>query len=637
MIMNSQVPSILTNGIPISGSSIADTGLQLSLDTSEKSIPSMKHPLKGPISLSPTIKSHFKGLPECVGAVKSSDKAAVTAFINGDSNVLIVDIRPFNFYSSSRLKNAYNVCVPTTLLKRPSYDLQQVFNSTSLPSDLKEKLVGHSTPMKILIYDSASSENHISFSLYQTVHKFLRYECYDVSYLNGGIQSVDGLLIDSTVLPLRSPLSPATPQSAKMENADLLNSNLPQTSSDMSKPFLSGFTLPSAAASSQKFFMSIKKNIPKIDTTVKYNHDFRLPENFAEKKDKLPKWLSFFAENFGSDDYSKIIVDKLSQKFTKIEQSEQLRLNMAISNFDESNRCSPHYHVCSPHEGDNVTPLALCPCCDKINYTIPKGIENGYKNRYNNIWPYEHSRVRLVSSPSCAAKRELGDDYFNANYMDYSKLSLTKYIATQNPLESTYEDFWNTVWYNGVKGIVCLNNPLLLAPKTYYGGDQFYLKSQLAIKIGNCEQFDGFAVREISMIKHNTTHKIFHIAYSEWPDFGTPENLSTIFEMLTVKDEKVGSLNDQQPPTSKIPKPWELLVHCSAGCGRTGCFITIDMVLDCFHAKDRQSKYDPWGDDDLVYKAVQFQRQQRISMVQNLDQFVFCYESILNYVVDQLV
>lgn len=627
-MMNTQVPAILTNGVPIS---MPDSDRTLSLDTSARALPPM--PFKSSFSQSPTSKTHFKRLPDGVLPVDPSDKAAVAGYVDG-TDVLIVDIRPFNLYSHSRLKNAYNVCVPTTLLKRPSYDLQQVFCGTSLPVELKEKVIAHSSPMKILIYDGASSEDHVSFALYQTSLKFLKYDCFDVAYLDGGIQLVDNSFMDASLaLPLRSPISPSTPHSAKMSNAEFSATQLPPSFTESNKPFLSGFTLPSATDANQKFLMSVKKNLPKIDTNVKYGYNFRLPEDFANKKDRLPEWLSFFADNYGTDDYSNKIVEKLSQKFNRLEQTEQVRLNMAISNAGNSKHL-PHYHGCSPHEhGDNVTPLALCPCCDKIDYTIPKGIENGYKNRYKNIWPYEHSRVRLVSSPSSAAKKEVGDDYFNANYMEFPKLSLTKYIATQNPLEATYEDFWNTVWYNGVKGIVCLNNPLLLAPKTYYEGDQFYPKSQLEIKVGNFEQFDGFALREISMVKHNTTHKLYHFAYSEWPDFGTPKNFSSIFDMMKMRDEKFVSLIDQKPPTSKIPNPWELLVHCSAGCGRTGCFITIDMVRDCLQVSNVDDKYDAWGSDDLVYKSVQFQRQQRISMVQNLDQFIFCYESILNYVV----
>lgn len=634
--MNSQLPTIATNGIPLldSPSSASPSKHCLSLDTSGGLLP--RSALVSPMApnstgVSPTSK-HFRSLPESVIAVDSKCAEDVQRYLNADT--LVVDVRPFNLYSTSRLRTAHNICIPTTLLKRPSYDLQQVVNASSLPPDVKSKVLHHSLPMKVLVYDSASRHNNVSFQLYQTLVKFLKYDCFSVAYLDGGLQNVTctALLNQSAALPIRSPISPATPQSAQVCNAEWakMRSSL-QDAGHL--PFLSGFSLPSATAPNHKLLMSIKKNLPKLDTTAAYNYNFKFPENFAQKKDKLPKWLSFFADIYDDAETGKLIVEELSSKFNKIERTEQLRLKMAISDFD---KVDPKTR--SQESGGECTPLALCPCCDKINYTIPKGIENGYKNRYNNIWPYEHSRVRLISSPSCSNKKDAGDDYFNANYIKCENLSHNKYIATQNPMESTNEDFWNTVWYNGVKAIICLDNPLFFLKDTYYGSDQHYQKSNLGVKIKSSEKYRGFTLREFQLCKNDRTRKVFHFAYTEWPDFGTPDDLQSVIEMRRIKNEKIETLQDQQPPTAKITDAWDLLVHCSAGCGRTGSYISIDMVLDTFEKYQADSNLlDPWGSDDLVYKSVQSQRQQRISMVQNLDQFIYCYESILTYVVEQLI
>lgn len=336
------------------------------------------------------------------------------------------------------------------------------------------------------------------------------------------------------------------------------------------------------------------------------------------------------------------MIKVLNDKFNKLETTEQARLSVAISN---SKRDSPVDKMLAAHDfllpgrhsEEGCSPLSLCPCCDKINYKIPKGIEYGYKNRYKNIWPYEHSRVRLISSPSCTTpKKEVADDYFNANYICFGKLASRLYIATQNPLDSTKEDFWNTVWYNGVREIICLNNPLFLAPRSYYEENVVFEKSKLGVKIVSKEQNDGFCVREIHLSKHGVTRKVIHFAYSEWPDFGVPDNFHSIMNLIECKDKYLASVAEQTPPTSKVTHPWDLLVHCSAGCGRTGCFITLDMVRECFR-NHSEKQYDPWGDRDLIFKSVQFQRQQRIAMVQNLDQFIFCYEMILSYVVEELL
>lgn len=572
-------------------------------------------------------------------SVDSTDTAAVSRYTLGADDVLVVDVRPFNLFSILRLHSAHNICIPSTLLRRPRYDVTNVINSAALPTSTKKRLLEF-TPTKVLVYDAASTADHASLSLCQTVNKFLAHDCFEVAYLQGGLQAVDLLLVDHSIsLPSRSPVSPQTPKSAFMPTSDMLKSGdrLPMAN-DTQEPvsFLSGFSLPSATASNQKMLLSIKKTLPRLDTTANYNHTIRLPEGFEEKMDKLPKWLEFLAKGYNTENYNKNIIAELSEKFNRLEKTEQLRLSMAIDNFDKNARSagkSPSHLHDSP--GGQCTPLTLCPYCDEITYTIPKGIEYGHKNRYNNIWPYEHSRVCLVSSP-CSTVKETPDDYFNANYIHFDKLSRTKYIATQNPLDSTNEDFWNTVWYNGVKGIVCLNNPLLISPRTYYDGDVYFSKSDLAIKIMQKKEFEGFTMREIEVTKHETKKTVYHFAYSDWPDFGTPDDFQTVFNMRQLKNDKLDRIGEQQPSVAKIPQVWDLLVHCSAGCGRTGCFITLDMVIDCFENPTNNS-LDAWGSVDLVYKSVQFQRQQRVSMVQNLEQFIYCYESVLNYVVEKLI
>lgn len=627
----SGVPAILANGAPVT----SPQSRGLSLNTTTPALSSPAHSPAGlAFSLSPNYKSPCALLPPGVATVDAADTEAVAQYTLGAEDVLVIDVRPFNLYSVLRLHTAHNICIPSTLLRRPRYDVTHVINSASLPAATKKRLLEFH-PAKVLVYDAASTADHASLSLCQTVNKFLAHDCFEVAYLQGGLNAVDQLLVDTNIsLPSRSPVSPQTPKSAFMPNSDVLKSGdrlLMSTDAQEPASFLSGFSLPSATAPNQKMLLSIKKTLPRLDTTGDYTHTIRLPEGFVEKMDKLPKWLQFLTKDYGTENYNKNIIEGLSEKFNRLEKSEQLRLSMAIDNFDKNARAdgkSPSHLHDSP--GGQCTPLTLCPYCDDINYTIPKGIEYGHKNRYNNIWPYEHSRVCLVSSP-CSAVKEAPDDYFNANYIHFDKLSRTKYIATQNPLESTNEDFWTTVWYNGVNGIVCLNNPLLISPRTYYDSDVHFPRRDISIKIIQKEDFDGFSMRKIEVTKHEKTKTVYHFAYSDWPDFGTPDNFYTVFNMIRLKNEKLGRVGAQN--ASQV---WDLLVHCSAGCGRTGCFITLDMVLDCFENPTSDS-LDAWGEVDLVYKSVQFQRQQRVSMVQNLEQFIYCYESVLNYVVEKLL
>lgn len=570
-----------------------------------------RSPMSASISLIP--------LPVTVLPVDATDTEAVLQFINA-TDTLVVDVRPFNAYSTLRLAEAINICLPSTLLKRASFDLAHVVNASTISQTLKDTLLSKGMHFKILVYDQASAAQKISLQLYHTVLKFLEGDSFLVAYLDGGFEAVDESLKETMpTLPVKSPVYPRStlPRSDQFSDSSDGMENI---------PFLTGFTLPTATNSDVKLLDSIKKTLPRIDTNVKYTHHFKFPENFAEKKDKLPEWLRFIAESYGKENCNQEIVNHLNERFNRLEASEQVRLSLAINNTDgiaQRSSCT------SLHDSSGYgTPSELCPCCDDITYTIPKGVEYGYKNRYKNVWPYEHSRVRLKHSPSCRTTTH--DDYFNANYIHFDELSDNRYIATQNPLEATNEDFWNAVWSNGVQAIVCLDNSKSLHTTKYYEEDSQY--QNLSIHIELAEEHTGFTFRKISIKKHEEVRTLYHFAYTDWPDFGTPDDLNTVVNMMKLKDEVLSQArieNDQI-------RSWEVLVHCSAGCGRTGCFITLDMVASLFENLSDKA-LDPWGSEDLIYKSVQFQRQQRISMVQNLGQFIFCYESVLSYILDDMV
>lgn len=562
-------------------------------------------------------------LPDSVLALDSTDVAAIAAFLDSKDSI-IIDVRPYNYFSTLRICDAINICLPSTLLKRASFDLAHVLNSSTIPCALKDALLEARANFKILFYDQASEESRITLQLYHTIMKFFEGSECKVAYLNGGFDAADELLKDSlAILPLRSPSSPLTNLPKNDQSSEGAES------SDTPLPFLSGFTLPSATKADVKLLDSIKKGVTKIDTTTKYKHEFKFPVDFESKIESLPPWLLFIGESYGKDNCSQLIVDHLSERFNRLEASEQVRLSLAINNSDgtDNGECADTLHTSSGYG----TPQELCPCCDDITYTIPKGVEYGYKNRYKNVWPYEHSRVRLKLSPSCKVAGA-HDDYFNANYIHFEELSNNKYIATQNPLESTHQDFWNAVWYNGVEAIVCLDNSTSLHSRKYYEEDKEY--KNLTVHIKQLQAHEGYTYREIVISKHNQRRILHHFAYTDWPDFGTPDDLQTVIDMMQLKNKVLSKFARRCQHGDDL---WEMLVHCSAGCGRTGCFITLDMVTDLFAHPSRLPSLDPWGTEDLIYKSIQFQRQQRISMVQNLGQFIFCYESILNYVLTNVV
>jgi protein tyrosine phosphatase len=136
------------------------------------------------------------------------------------------------------------------------------------------------------------------------------------------------------------------------------------------------------------------------------------------------------------------------------------------------------------------------------------------------------------------------------------------------------------------------------------GGSQSVLMRTFMLRNG-AEPF--MSMREIVMLH-----------YEGWPDFGSPTQPESILGLLALLDQVL---------TERGRKSSPVLMHCSAGCGRTGAFCTIDSVINQF--EDEMDGIT--DDDDLIYQRVLRFREQRMSMVQTLRQFVLCYECVLHY------
>jgi len=155
--------------------------------------------------------------------------------------------------------------------------------------------------------------------------------------------------------------------------------------------------------------------------------------------------------------------------------------------------------------------------------------------------------------------------------------------------------------------------------------------------------------------------EITQLQYSSWPDFGAPAHPAHLLGLIEQCDAVVRHVNGRQASGPEPPNSRPILVHCSAGCGRTGTFCTVDSVIDMLK-RQRQDRNTRQGtpmdldlnqtsstspdasavesmasnidDSDLVEKTVEDFRLQRLSMVQSLRQFVLCYESVLEWLVE---
>uniref|UniRef100_A0AAX7UKV9 Receptor-type tyrosine-protein phosphatase F n=1 Tax=Astatotilapia calliptera TaxID=8154 RepID=A0AAX7UKV9_ASTCA len=230
---------------------------------------------------------------------------------------------------------------------------------------------------------------------------------------------------------------------------------------------------------------------------------------------------------------------------------------------------------------------------------------NKPKNRYANVIAYDHSRVVLTSVDG---KRS---DYINANYIDgYRKQNA--YIATQGPLPETLSDFWRMVWEQRSSTIVMMTR---LEEKSRVKCDQYWPSrgtetyGMIQVTMLDTVELATYSVRTFALYKNGSSEKreVRQFQFMAWPDHGVPEYPTPILAFL----RRVKACNP--------PDAGPMVVHCSAGVGRTGCFIVIDAMLE-------RMKHEKSVD---IYGHVTCMRAQRNYMVQTEDQYIFIHEALL--------
>ncbi|XP_051987014.1 receptor-type tyrosine-protein phosphatase F-like isoform X1 [Xyrauchen texanus] len=231
---------------------------------------------------------------------------------------------------------------------------------------------------------------------------------------------------------------------------------------------------------------------------------------------------------------------------------------------------------------------------------------NKPKNRYANVIAYDHSRVVLTPVDGVP-----GSDYINANYIDgYRKQNA--YIATQGPLPETLSDFWRMVWEQRTNTIVMMTR---LEEKSRVKCDQYWPSrgtetyGMIQVSMLDTVELATYSVRTFALYKNGSSEKreVRQFQFMAWPDHGVPEYPTPILAFL----RRVKACN----PLDAGP----MVVHCSAGVGRTGCFIVIEAMLE-------RMKHEKSVD---IYGHVTCMRAQRNYMVQTEDQYIFIHEALL--------
>ncbi|KAG8594236.1 hypothetical protein GDO81_001129 [Engystomops pustulosus] len=234
---------------------------------------------------------------------------------------------------------------------------------------------------------------------------------------------------------------------------------------------------------------------------------------------------------------------------------------------------------------------------------------NKPKNRYANVIAYDHSRVILMPVEGI-----LGSDYINANYIDgYRKQNA--YIATQGPLPDTFGDFWRMVWEQRSATIVMMTR---LEEKSRVKCDQYWpgrgadTYGMIQVTLLDTIELATFCVRTFSLHKNGSSEKreVRQFQFTAWPDHGVPEYPTPFLAFL------------RRVKTCNPPDAGPIVVHCSAGVGRTGCFIVIDAMLE-------RIKHEKTVD---IYGHVTLMRSQRNYMVQTEDQYSFIHDALFEAV-----
>nr|XP_023652402.1 tyrosine-protein phosphatase non-receptor type 1 isoform X2 [Paramormyrops kingsleyae] len=237
--------------------------------------------------------------------------------------------------------------------------------------------------------------------------------------------------------------------------------------------------------------------------------------------------------------------------------------------------------------------------------------ENKTRNRYRDVSPFDHSRICL----------QLGtNDYINASLISVQETQRS-YILTQGPLPNTCGHFWEMVWEQQSRGVVMLNRVVEKGSvkcaqywPSHANREMVFEDTNFKLTLVSENVKSYYTVRHLELENLSTqeTREILHFHYTTWPDFGVPESPASFLNFL-FKVRESGCLNSDHGP---------VVVHCSAGIGRSGTFCLVDTCLLLMSLrKDPSSVY--------VREVLLEMRQYRMGLIQTADQLRFSYLAVI--------
>ncbi|KAJ6062581.1 uncharacterized protein N7446_006701 [Penicillium canescens] len=497
------------------------------------------------------------GIPPTAFPWVSSERCA-DLLGSSQSSIMLFDVRPFAHFRQANIKGSLNLCIPTTLLKRRSFDTQKLEGTFTEDTD-KQKFARWRNCNVIIVYDSAAADSKDAAPLLNVLNKFQAED-----WKGDGLILKNGFQGFSTQFPhlIQRPQSNTTGPSPKRRAP--MSINLQSVA-----PAVGGCALPESSSAINPFFSNIRQNMDLLGGVGQV--PLKQPDGLTdEKRQSLPSWLRDASD---TKDQGHLV----SNKFLDLEKMELERMKQALT-----------------YEGSAAEATG-----GSKKYRIA-GIEKGTKNRYNDIYPFDHTRVRLEGIPSGAC------DYVNANHIQ-AEFSNRRYIATQAPIPDTFSDFWRVIWEQDIRVLVSLTAEIERGQvkcdryweSGNYGPFEVKAYSEKHIHIeskgqpinstirnpnASAEKPSGTNENPVIVVRHfSVSHTAFpfqplrditQLQYPYWPDFGTTSQPTHLLNLIEQCNKVIRATSNtgfsSQQPEPKGQRP--ILVHCSAGCGRTGTF-----------------------------------------------------------------
>lgn len=560
-------------------------------------------------------------------------------------SVLVIDIRPFADFLKGHITGSINVCLPLTLLKRANFNFSRCMNS--LPTYEKTifqnymhhyPLQGDQSMPPILVYDAYGSSSNI----YHMCKKLVDGSCWDThngptiylidepftsfttqadKFIDTGKEKmidIDNLAVKPQTIGCSGASTTARPsltidttakRSPLQQRRSQSLTGVPVvTFQDVSTP-VSNFKLPQSIPLTK---FKIRHNEEVFESMVTpVAEEFSLSKVTEDEMKRLPPWLQAVEKQ------SSLV----TEEFNKLERCEKDRLNGAFS-----------FH------GDKIaevsTPGGSTEPCPQINC----GLDYGHKNRYKDIFLFDHSRVRLTDG-SRVKSWQHGCDYINASYLDpvhsldkvlsgnffKSDLGELRYIATQGPLRETIGDFWKCVINQKCLLIISLSgeveNGVHKCSPFWEAGIYRSGENVLRVELEGEETYGNLVLRSFKVRSDcGVSHRALQIHLCNWADMSSSVDCKDLMDLVTIKRNVLGKI-------AKKSK-YHTITHCSAGCGRTGVFCAVDTIIDL-------SKYNGGSfnfPQNPVYHMVNNLRRQRVLMVQTMRQYYLIYDTLVYHV-----